>query len=231
MCTCDPIFTWELIDASDVLFFKAPLLDQGVHKVFVSNDVFDSLSVCFKDVFQRVVGTTTDRAIGIYQFHNENTCAFVKRRYTLESVNTLLSLLQEENFFRKLCHCSKERFDSFCQECVDQMLCSEVPYPSVPAAQLKSIMSRQTEWSTWYSSSVNFTCNIDEMWMGNMAYNYPSFQEDTCSKIVHRDYTIYSLNYEKQKLNVYISMCQFCHVPLRYSTILYRECQLAFADL
>ena len=123
MCSCDDrVFTWELIDASDVLFFKAPLLNQGIHKVFVSNYVFDSFSMCFKDVFEKVGSTTTrDKTIGVYEFHVEDKCPFVKRRYTLESVNALFSVLEKDpDFFRKSCDCSKRKsFDSFCQKCVD----------------------------------------------------------------------------------------------------------------
>lgn len=232
MCSCYPVFTWELIDASDVLFFKAPYLNQGVHRVYVSNTLFASLKECFKDVFERAVGSPTDRAIAVYQFHGRDSCAFVKRRYTLESTHTLLSLMEENpNFLRNMCHCLEGTSDSFCQYCLDNMLNSEVPYPGMPAAQLRSIVSRQTEWSPWYCSSVDATCDRNEMWLGNMAFTYPALQENSCCKVQHKEYTVYSMHYEKQKSNVYSYLCGFCHVPLRYSTVLCRECGLEFTEL
>ena len=64
-CNCELAFTWEAIDASDVDFFRAPLLNQGVHIVFASNRVFDSFGVCFKDALEKVSGSYRDSDRGV----------------------------------------------------------------------------------------------------------------------------------------------------------------------
>ena len=97
--------------------------------------------------------------------------------------------------------------------------------------ELKSLVSIQSEWTAWYKCSVDSACNLDEVWTANISYNFPTSPEDTCTKVIRQDYTSYSLNYEKQKANVYIWKCGLCHVPMRYCASLCKECVDLFPDL
>ena len=198
MCTCDPFYTWEMINATDVLFFKAPLLKQHVHKGLISNQSFDSLKECFDDVFWRGADVFADSSIGLYQFHNQKNCPLTKRRYTLESTDAFISLLEKNSdLLRNMCcHDSERIFNTFCQECLDRVFCRDFHFENVQNALLRSVMSVQSEWLTLHYTSADFYCNLDELWTGSMAYTIPAFQKNTCIKTVYKDYTMYSVDYD-----------------------------------
>lgn len=197
MCSfCEPFYSWEIIDARDVMFFKAPLLKQNVDKALISNQTFSSLKECFRDAFGRATDDFEDRSIAVCQYHTERRCPIIKRRYTLESTNALTSLSKQD--LRCMCCCSHDEnmenegiLHTFCQECLDRALCSTYRFESVQNTLVRSIMSAQTEWHTWYYSSVDFFYDLSELWTGNTTHTITSFRKKTNMRVIHKDYTVY----------------------------------------
>ena len=230
MCdSCKPIFSWEMIDATDMLFFKTPESNQGLHRVYVSRGSFESLDQCFENVFDKMynVFKSKNSTIALYQHHDRKKCCMVQRRYLLESTDSLLiTLKKNSNFLRNMCYCSGKKINSCCQLCLDRMLDSEVPYPGPLCTLLYNIMSRQTEWSTWYLSARNDNVShTDEIWSGAMVFSHPRTTAGcTCLKKKYKDYILYTLAYNKQKLNKFTPRCNFCRVPTRFVCTFCREC-------
>ena len=225
-CTCEELYTWEIIDTSDKLYFTAPLLNQGLHKVLVSKKSYESFSDCFDDAFWACdTGEFVDRCIGVYHYHAHG-CFLRKRRYTLSSSNALVGCLDENpNLFTYLCNCSKNTSKKWCKPCLDKMLCTSYGANTRKLSLLKELMSVQSEYEPWYCASVDFHTTLDDVWTGSMAYTCPQMQqEEYCFKAEFMEYTLYRLDYNKQKLNVYTERCGFCHVPMRYPTLICREC-------
>ena len=82
----------------------------------------------------------------------------------------------------------------------------------------------QTKYQTWYCATVDFECSLDEVWTGSMAYTCPEFNKDSCTIEKQENYTMYSLDYDKNPFNAYFAMCGFCRVPTCYPTTFCNEC-------
>ena len=234
-CRCEQIFTWEVIQASDCLFFKAPLLNQGVHKVAVSIRSFDSFNDCFYNAFWTSVVLFADNCIGVYRYHHPS-CFLIKRRYTLVSTASLIAHLSDirgAQLLTDFCHCSKKLrvLNTGYLKCLEHLLSHEYRHHTRLHTLLNEFMSIQSEYQTWYCAAVDFECSLDEVWTGCMAYTCREFKKISCIIESTSDYTLYSLDYGKASLNVNSPMCGFCRAPTRYLTDFCSECRIAICEL
>ena len=148
--------------------------------------------VCFKDVFERVVGGSTNRAIAMYQFHDESMCSNNNVRYVIESTDDFSDLLENNsNFFREICDCPDKTGDSFCHSCVDGM------WNSVVDLHNKEYGEHPQSTNSWCLGSMRV--DTDTMWSGTMAYE--TAPPGKCTLLDYKDYSLFTFDYSTTSID------------------------------